>query len=162
MGKHDQLHAGAGGVGGQGAESVDGRGGTGGVGGVGGVPGGTGGVGGVGGVPGGRGGAGGVGGRANDAFEHFKRRKALPLLGYLILALGTAFTFQQEHHNADNARRALAHTTFDILYRGCQNENHLRAGIQSILVAADPVLAQKEAPVLAPRNCQAALRVIHP
>jgi hypothetical protein len=176
---------GAGGVGGVGGASrADGTGGTGGVGGVGGAGGGRGGVGGPGGVPGGHGGAGGVGGHATSAYHRFKNRKAVPLLGYLILAIGVGVTFQQEHTNVIHTRNSLARTTYNVLYSNCIAGNELRVTLQHILINPNAVkqaeryvqegrisqtdfdrelaLAREESATLAPRDCTKAYAPLKP
>jgi hypothetical protein len=112
------------------------------------------------------------------------RREGLPLLGYLILALGVGITFEKEHQNVISTRNSLAKTTYDVLYQGCVSGNALRVTLQDILVNPQAIkldrklvqegrisqaeldraiaLARQEAATLAPRNCNTAYAPLKP
>lgn len=111
-------------------------------------------------------------------------KKKSPVVGYVILACATAFTFQQQHQNVVDTRNDLARTTYNVLYEGCINGNALRHTLQEIITSPKSIanlkklvasgrisqaeferavaLAKQEAASIAPRDCKKAYAALKP
>lgn len=70
-----------------------------------------------------------------SAWHHFKKRRhLLPLAGYLILALATAWSFK----TADDARDRVADQTRSALIAGCERANDNRQAIIGLVAQTVP------------------------
>lgn len=65
-------------------------------------------------------------------------RRRLPVLGYLILAIATGYTFQVERDHSDQNRHDLAVQTRTVLVKGCERQNVLRVTLRHLILQGIP------------------------
>lgn len=112
------------------------------------------------------------------------RRRWLPVVGYLILAIGSGYAVGVSHQNEVNQTKALRQSTYNVLQDGCRSGNELRTTLQGIIVSSTGIkngkklvregrisqadldralkLARQEAASVAPRNCSKAYAPLKP
>jgi ABC-type lipoprotein release transport system permease subunit len=75
------------------------------------------------------------------ALRFFLRRR-LSVLGYLLLAAATAYTFSVERDHSNENRQQLAAQTRTVLIRGCERQNDLRRTLQHVVLQSIPQVQQ--------------------